>query len=445
MGSDLISIAKSGTRASRMALDVTAHNIANASSEGYVRRSVRLEEVAASSSLSSVSNLSLSGVKLNSVVRNADVYRQSEVRRTGSDVARADAELAGLKNIESALEQSGLYGGIVDFEAALSQLGSDPTASSLRAATLEAGRAIATNFNIASSALEAAVEGEQVAAGDDLSRLNMLASELGRINLKLARSPVGSNDQASLLDRRDLLLGQISEKVGIHTTVATDQTVEIRIGDAAGPVLLNGDTATAMSMAVAADGTFSFDVGGTPVVPGAGSLAGHAQAIDKAAEVRSNLDMLAMDVANAVNGVQASGAALDGSAGTPMFTATGAGDIALAFNDAAMITTAPAGSPPNSRDTGNLDALIGSLGAAGVASDMDGILYDISATVAGRQVTRDTLATISDNAVIAFQTQAGVDLDEEAVNLVRFQQAFQASGRIMQVANDIFDSILGIR
>lgn len=444
MGSDLISIAKSGTRVSRMALDVTAHNIANASSEGYVRRSVQLAEVSTASGLSSASSLNLSGVRLGSVVRNADTYRQSEVRRTGSDLARADAELSGLMNIESALEQSGLYEGIVDFEAALSQLGSDPTDNSLRAATLEASRAMASNFNLASSALDAAVEGMQVAASDDVAQVNTLAEELGRINLKLARSGIGSNDQASLLDRRDLLLGQLAEKVGIHTTIASDQTVEIRVGDATGPVLLTGETASPLAMTVAADGTLGMSVGGTGVVPSAGSLAGHAQALEKAAGMRGDLDALALEISGIVNAAQGSGAALDGSAGTAMFAATGAGDMALAIADPALIATAVAGAAAGSRDTANLDALTAALTAGAVASDMDGLLYDISATVAGRQVTRDTLATISDNAVIAFQTQAGVDLDEEAVNLVRFQQAFQASGRVMQVASDIFDSILGI-
>ena len=39
MAADPLAIAKSGARASRTALDVTAQNIANASSAGYVRRS----------------------------------------------------------------------------------------------------------------------------------------------------------------------------------------------------------------------------------------------------------------------------------------------------------------------------------------------------------------------------------------------------------------------
>jgi flagellar hook-associated protein 1 FlgK len=72
-------------------------------------------------------------------------------------------------------------------------------------------------------------------------------------------------------------------------------------------------------------------------------------------------------------------------------------------------------------------------------------VFDISSAVAGRSVTRDALDTIASTARISLQAQAGVDLDQEAVNLLRYQQAFQASGRVMQVASDIFDTILGIR
>ncbi|MDG2005405.1 MAG: flagellar basal body rod C-terminal domain-containing protein, partial [Novosphingobium sp.] len=60
-------------------------------------------------------------------------------------------------------------------------------------------------------------------------------------------------------------------------------------------------------------------------------------------------------------------------------------------------------------------------------------------------ITREALDSIAGNALVALQSQAGVDLDNEAVNLLRFQQAFQANGRVMQVASDIFDTLLGIR
>jgi flagellar hook-associated protein 1 len=38
-----------------------------------------------------------------------------------------------------------------------------------------------------------------------------------------------------------------------------------------------------------------------------------------------------------------------------------------------------------------------------------------------------------------------VSLDQEAADLIRFQQAYQASAKVMQTANTLFDAILGIR
>ena len=76
---------------------------------------------------------------------------------------------------------------------------------------------------------------------------------------------------------------------------------------------------------------------------------------------------------------------------------------------------------------------------------MNSLLYAVSSKVSGLTTTRDTLNTIALSASTVLQAQAGVDLDEEAVNLIRYQQAFQASGRAMQVASDIFDTLLGIR
>ena len=80
----------------------------------------------------------------------------------------------------------------------------------------------------------------------------------------------------------------------------------------------------------------------------------------------------------------------------------------------------------------------------GAANRMNGLLFDISSRVAGHQITTDALDAIASSARISLEQQAGVDLDTEAANLLRFQQAFQASGRAMQVASDIFQSLLGI-
>jgi len=445
MASDLLSIAKSGARTARIALDVTAQNIANASSEGYVRRTVRLEEVAAAGGFGRVGDVSLSGSRLDQVVRNADLFRQAEVRRTGADSARANAEVAGLENIETAVEQTGVFRAIVDFEASLERLSGNPVDTSLRASVMEEARTMTRTLNIAATSLDAVGEGLRFEAAEDVAQVNLMAGELARVNLRLARAADASSDQTLLLDQRDLLLQQISEHVDVSTTIAADHTVEVRLAGAAGPQLVSGGDTFDFAMATAVDGTISFTLDGSPVTPLSGSLVGRGQALQKMVQIGDDLDAIAAGVISTVNGVQTSGAALDGSAGQPLFSGTGAADIALAFSDGAGIATAPAGAPAGSRDPANLDALRTALAGSNPAGAMDALLFDISGTVSGRSRTRDAIDTIAGTARIALQAQAGVDLDQEAVNLVRFQQAFQASGRVMQVASDLFDTLLGIR
>jgi flagellar hook-associated protein 1 FlgK len=454
MASDLLSIGRSGALAARVALDVTAQNIANASSEGYVRRSVRLEEVSSSGGIGTIGDVSLSGVRLDRVVRNADLFRQAEVRRTGADAARANAEVAGLENIEAAVEQSGVYDAMVAFEGSLQQLVGDPTSSSLRANVIETARTMVGTFNIAATALDSVGTGLRFEATDGITQVNTLAQELARVNLRLSRAADSTSDQTALLDQRDSLLQQLSAFTDVSTAInSVDGTVTVRVGGTSGEKLVEGGSAYALNMtedvdAVTGDptGTVSFDVAGTAVTLTGGSLAGKAQALVKLAEVHDRLDALAEQMMDAVNTAQGNGAALDGSTGQPMFSGVGNGaaGMTLALTDGAGLAVAAGGSLANSRDTTNLDALRSTLAADDPTAGMDALLFDISGTVAGRKVTRDALETIAGTARVSLAAQAGVDLDTEATNLLRYQQAFQASSKVMQTAKDIFDTLLGI-
>lgn len=445
MASDLLSIARSGAHVARQALDVTAHNIANASSAGYVRRSVQLEEVAATGGIGQVGDISLSGVRLERIVRNADLFRQAEARRTGADAARANAEVTGLENGAAAVEQANLYPAMVQFEASLQQLAADPIDSSLRAAVIEDARTMTRAFNLAATGLDAAGTGLRFEASDDVSQVNVLAGELARVNSRLARASDAAGDQAALLDQRDSLLEQLSERVDISTVIDASGTVEVRLGGSSGPQLVSGGSAAPFAIATAADGTISFTLGATPVSPTAGSLAGRSQALQKLADVRTRLDTVAAGLIATVNTALSGGVALDGSPGQALFSGTNAATIGLAYDDGTLLATAPARAGANSRDPANLIALRNTLAAADPAGALDKVIFDISSTVAGRSVTRDALTTIAATARIALEAQSGVDLDAEAVNLIRYQQAFQASGRVMQVASTLFDTLLGIR
>lgn len=445
MASDLLSIGLSGAKAARIGLDVTAQNIANAATEGYVRRSIGLTEVASTGYNQSVRDVSLSGVRVDKIVRNADAFRQSEVRRTGSDTARADAEVSGLGNIESALEQSGVYPAITGFDAALQKLKEDPVDTSLRASVIEAARTMGATFQIAAKEMDAVGKGLQFEASDGVTQVNRIAGELARTNLRLARAADASSDQTALLDQRDKLLADLSQYGDITTSLAQDGSVTVTLGStASGDPLVSGGTAKALAMAVSGT-TVSYTLGGEALTLSGGSLAGQQLALGKLDQLQGDLDDLADTIVTKVNDAQGLGTDRDGAAGADLLTGSTAATIALATSDPAKIATAPAGALKNSRDSGNLDAMRASLSVADPAGRMDAILFDISATVSGRTVTRDALATISGAARTALAAQTGVDLDTEGVNLVRYQQAFQASGRVMQVAASLFDSLLQIR
>ncbi len=444
MASDLIAIARSGTRAARAALDVTAQNIANASTEGYVRRSVSLSEVSGTSN-GAAGNISLSGVRVSGVARNADAFRQAEVRRTGSDAARAGAEVQGLENIESSVEQSGLYDASVAFEGSLQKLASDPTDSALRASTLESARTLAKTFNVTAGSLKSAGDGLRFEADAGVSQVNTLAGELAKVNARLSRSADASSDQTMLLDQRDDLLTKLSAQVDVTTVFSSDKTVEVRLGGSTGPQLVSGNKAGTLAMNTAADGTLSFKLDGTAVTPASGAIAGKNQALVQLAQTSKGIDAIAAKVAATVNAAQANGVDLDGASGQPIFSGTTAADLQVVATNGSKIATAPAGAAAKSRDATNLSALRTALSTANPSGDIDGAIFDVSSAVSGRKVTRDALTAIADNASLSLQSQAGVDLDQEAVNLVRYQQAFQASGRVMQVANDLFDTLLGIR
>ena len=445
MASDLFTIGSSGVRAARAALDITAQNIANAGTAGYVRRSVRLSELATAGGWQRLSDLSLSGVRVDGIVRNADLFRQAEVRRTGADAARAQAELAGLQNAEAALESANLFPAMTAFEGSLQRLATDPVDPALRAAVLEDARTLASTFGLAARSLDEAATSLRFEASDAVSQVNVAATELARVNLQLARSQPGTSDHVALLDRRDSLLSSLSQQVDISTTIGADQQVEVRLGGASGPQLVIGGSASPFAMTTAGDGTIAFTLGAAPVTLAAGSLAGKAQALVALRDTHASLDAIADSLIASANAAQSGGVALDGSPGQPIFSGAGASGIALALTSGAQLATAPAGAGAGSRDPANLQALRSALGSADISGQISGLLFTASSAVAGRKTTAEALDTIAASARIAFDSQSGVDLDQEAVNLVRYQQAFQASGKAIQVASTIFDTLLSLK
>jgi flagellar hook-associated protein FlgK len=60
-------------------------------------------------------------------------------------------------------------------------------------------------------------------------------------------------------------------------------------------------------------------------------------------------------------------------------------------------------------------------------------------------ISQSALKVVNDQAISANDQVSGVSMDQEATDLIRFQQAYQASAKVMQVASAVFQSILQVQ
>ncbi len=446
MPTALFSIGRSGLGATRTSLELTAQNIANAANGDYARRSLGQSELVGSGNIGLNAADSFGGVRIGPIERAQSALLQRQARDSASALASTAAELRGLSAAETALERTGLFDAMVGFEAALTRLESDPTSAPLRTGAIEAARRMTGTFNTANETLANARRLSMGEAEADVITVNTLTTDLARINRELVAARDGSAGKAALLDGRDTALRKLADQLGITASFNANGTVDVRANGAPALMLVDGGTAAEFALSAAADGTVSFTLDGAPFAPASGAMAGRAAALQAKAELQTRLDTLASDMIAAVNSAQAAGSAANGTPGQPLFGGTGAGDIAVVLASGAGLATAPGGAPAGSRDTANLTSLLGTLGhETGPLASANTLLLGLSSRVAGLDLRREGLSVVAASAQGELLRETGVDLDTEAANLVRLQQAFEANSRVIQVASTIFDTILALR
>ena len=80
-----------------------------------------------------------------------------------------------------------------------------------------------------------------------------------------------------------------------------------------------------------------------------------------------------------------------------------------------------------------------------IAESWHGHINEIGNLGSQARIAQEALKVVNDQAVEARDRVSGVSLDEEAADLIRFQQAYQASARIIQTANTLFEAVMQVR
>lgn len=444
--SDLLSIGSSGARAYQTALTTVSENIANAGNASYVRRSANIRELATSTGYSST--LSGMGATVDGIGRAGNPYTETAVRNAGADLSRTTASTVWLERVESALSGGNLAGQMTAFFAAGTALQAEPTSTALRAGMLSAASSAADSFAMTARSLDEAMvelDSRAVQASDDLSRLNQA---LLKVNQGLVKTTPGTSAAAGLQDQRDSLLQQMSDLTDVSVTLDQFGRATVRAGSASGPVLV--DTREAVQVGYQRTGgnvglTTRREDGSVAVMtPEGGSLAGMSEGAQRIAAARAELNDVAGDFTTVVNDLQRAGQDLNGATGTNMFATTAdASNFSVRLTSGAQIAAAKTGG--GQRDSSNLAALATLRQSEGFEGRIQALVTDNAATLKQRRLVGEAQTAIRDGAVTARSEMTGVNLDTEAIDLVRFQQAYQAASRVIQVARDTFQSILEIR
>ncbi len=444
--SNLLAIGATGVRAYQTALTTVSENIANAGAAGYSRRSATLGEIVSSASANATMSGSLSGygVRITGIDRQTDAFRVAETRLTGAELARSNASVEWLERIETALTGYDMPGRMTGFYASASTLAADPGSGAPRAAMVESATALASSIQGTHSTLTGSMADLDGTAQANVAQLNDLSQQVAKTNVALGRVGPGTAAQAQLFDERDRLLGAMSQLTDIDVQIDNRGLATVRAGGSTGPVLVEL-AETGFVRASRSDGALGFTVeraGSFDTLhPRGGALSGLVEGAQRIGDAIDALNVMARDLADGINAIQAGGDDLDGNPGTPMFAmGADASDFRMVLTGPRAIAAASSGA--GVRNNGNLAALESFRQSSGLEDRATGLSVGNATTLAARRSVAAAQATIHDNAVAARDTVSGVNLDEEAVDLIRFQQAYNASSRIIQVARETFQSIL---
>jgi len=446
--SDLLAIGASGVRAYQTALSTVSENIANSGVEGYARRTTALREVSVTSGLTTQPWRAGNGVVATGVSRSTDPLKEAAVRNASADLAKTETTGTWLGRIQSALTGNQLGDRLTSFYTSATTLAADPTSLPARATMIEAADSVASSFTATGRALDqAGVELDSMAT-DATSQLDLLAQSLAKVNEGLGRTDRNSGAAAQLGDQRDSLVTQMSALADVSMTTDDLGRATVRIGGASGATLVSNTDSGTATYVRNGTGAVSFAVQfrgvNNAVSLNGGTLGGVAESAQKLQDAMDALDTLATSFTTSLNAFQTSGADLDGNAGLAMFSSVAGAptEITLAMSDPRGLAAATVGG--GAGDGGNLLALQTSRTTVGVESGLSTLVAQNATQIAQRSTIADAQSAIRNGAITSRDAVSGVDLNTEAVDLLRFQQAYSASSRVIQVAREAFQSILSI-
>ena len=213
-----LNISKTGLSAYQASINTTAHNISNATTEGYSRQVVKKQ---AADALRTYNRYGMqgSGVDMKGIERERDSYYDfkywSNTSYYGQYIVKSDY-MSQIENYFNEIDTDGFNTEFNNFYNALVDLTTEPDSSDKRVTAISYASGLTEYFNSLSNSLTQIQENanDQIKAICD--RINSISDQLLSINKQIQTIEINGEKANDLRDQRDLLVDELSEYVNVQ-------------------------------------------------------------------------------------------------------------------------------------------------------------------------------------------------------------------------------------
>lgn len=463
-----LTTALSGLNAARTGLNVVGANLTNVNTSGYTRQRVEQSAVGApvNGSLYSAGVKPGQGVTVSGIARLGDAFLDARVRTAFSSAGYTNVRAGALSDIQSRMKEPGtdaVSGQLNTFWASWQAVSNHPGDPGPTATLLEGAAALTQSIADGYRGLDTQWSQARSQADMLAADVNSTASQVAALNDKIRSSAASGTPSSELIDQRNTLTARLSQLVGGTVRDQPDGGNEILLG---GNVLVSGSQVNTVKVAgpasmsdanVPGAGTVQLEWtrrAGTAVDLDGGQLAGTLSVLAPAngqktggviAETAAEYNNLAETLAKQVNDVHTKAFTTDGKTDLKFFDIPPGRPAALGLtvvpqDTAAVATSASA----TAGKDGSQAEKISQLGVGAGSPDAQWTKTVLATGTAVRTALQQDVAAGSalTNAVTVQQSNASVDIDEENVNLLAYQHAYQAASRVMTAMDEALDVLI---
>ena len=442
-----LNTALTALRTAQTGMNVTSHNIANANTTGYTRQRVN---VSAALSFNTPDGAIGTGVQVDDITRIRDTFLDMRLHASNSSLGELEIKSELMTRAEALLGEPeyGISKELNEVWAAFDELALRPEDSSVRISVMTSLETMASRVRTIADSLDSLGGDAKVRLQDAVAKVNDQARQLADLNREIVSvQGAGASIPNDLLDRRDLLVDELSRSIGATASFEDNGTARLT---ANGYTLVSGQRSATLS--VNPDTSITLSTGGT-LQPG-GRVAGIQEFAQPTtgllAGLRGDLDAFVAELVAQLNTQHAAGwdasvpAQLPG--GNLLTMGGGAESLTLAIASPELL--AASSSPTARLDGGNALAVARLRTSAAAPStvpveqQLRAFVTDLGAAVASLQRQSSAEQGLNNAASAARRDHNAVSLDEEMVALVTFQRAYEAAARVATAADEALDTIV---